>query len=122
DRAVGEMRSRNMTHVRFAWLVGEDGGVQWLVIEPSASGLKIRYSNRGLKPHIHVPTVDVGKATYVVGGSDDCPEERIDGDEFAFRVPDSLSFDVAKPDEKLVREEDAAKTDEKLVREEESDQ
>jgi hypothetical protein len=91
DKAAGEMRSRKMTHVQYAW--DDDGRAQWLVIEPSGSGLKVRYSNKGLRPHVHVPTVDIGKASYVAGGSLDCPEERIDGDEFAFRVPDGLRFE-----------------------------
>ena len=93
DKAASEMKSRKMAQVSFAWDVDAKNQVRWLIIKPSAAGLKVRYSNKGLRPHIHVPTSNVGKASYAAGGSLTCPEEKIDAKEFAFRIPDGLRFE-----------------------------
>jgi hypothetical protein len=92
DKVAEEMRARKIAFVRYRWDV-DDERVHWLRVRASESGLKVRYDNKSLKPHIHIPTDDVGKATYVPGGSFDCPEEKIEGDEFWFRIPDGLRFD-----------------------------
>lgn len=95
-RAVSAMRERSMTHVRASWQTGEDGHVQWLCIRAAAAGepgLKIRYENADgkLRPHVYIPTWDVGRAT--IEGFSVCQDEQIDGDTFQFRIPAGLSFE-----------------------------
>jgi hypothetical protein len=91
DKAMAEMSKFAVTHVQYAWGTGADGKVQLLAITPSADGLKLRYLNDSDRPHVFVPTDDVGRVA-CNGGSLACPEERFDGKELAFRVPDSLRF------------------------------
>jgi hypothetical protein len=96
DRAVGEMRARGVTHVRGTWEVNASGEVEWLElrpVKPGEEGLKIRYDNGGLRPHVHLPTADVGRAVDAPSGTRVCPQETTDGDAFRFKVPDGLRFE-----------------------------
>jgi len=96
DKAVGEMKARGMTKVRASWLVNANKEVHWLEVrpaKPSEEGLKVRYDYGKLRPHVHVPTADVGRAVDAPGGTRVCPEETIDGDAFRFRIPDGLRFE-----------------------------
>jgi len=96
DKAVAELRQQNATHVQCEWEAhGEK--IELLVVTPSPSGLRIRYDNGGLRPHIHVPTQDVGKVTTLSTGTYECPSESIDGNQFKFGVPDGIRFESSNP-------------------------
>ena len=96
DKAVAELRQQNATHVQYEWEAhGEK--IEVLVVIPSSSGLKVRYDNGSLRPHIHVPTENVGKASVVDSGTYECPSESIDGNEFKFGIPNGIRFDSSNP-------------------------
>jgi hypothetical protein len=51
-----------------------------------------QFQGLGIRPHVHLPTAEVGRVVDAPSGSRICPEEVIDGDAFRFKVPDGLSF------------------------------
>ena len=97
DRVISEMKSRGMTKVKAYWEVDKDGQAKTLTITPTSAdepGLRIRYDNSNLRPHIHIPTADVGKATMTDTGISICKTEEIYSDgEFMFSVPTDMRFE-----------------------------
>jgi hypothetical protein len=92
-QASNEIRARDLKEVRATWLVNAEGEVRWLEVRPAqpGAGVKVR-GDDGKRPHMYVPTPDVGRAALALGSSPMCPEETIEGDLFRFRVPDGLHF------------------------------
>jgi hypothetical protein len=94
-RAVAEMKGRGVSKVRAVWEVNAAGEPVWLEVRPAKpgeEGLRLR-DNGNLRPHVHVPTAEVGTVVNAPSGTRVCPQETIDGDAFRFKVPDGLRFE-----------------------------